>query len=158
MTKSPSTIHVRDAAPADGDVIVEYNRRLAEETEGMHLARERIVPGVDAVLADPRKGRYYLACAGGEIVGQVMITYEWSDWRNGWIWWLQSVYVAAGHRRRGVFRRLFEHVQQRAEAEPDVVGLRLYVENGNARAQETYVNLGMRPAGYHVLERMFDRR
>lgn len=148
-------ITIRPAQPDDWPTIVESNCRLAEESEGKRLDRATLQAGVRAVLADPNRGRYFLACADGRIVGQLMTTWEWSDWRNGRIWWLQSVYVHPDYRRRGVFRRLFEHVLRAAESDPGVVGLRLYVENGNERAQETYRSLGMSGAGYFVLERMF---
>ncbi|HUG92661.1 MAG TPA: GNAT family N-acetyltransferase, partial [Planctomycetaceae bacterium] len=125
------SMHVRLATAADRDTIAEFNCRLAEESEETSLDPETVREGVAALLADPAKGRYFVACAGGRIVGQLMHTWEWSDWRNGQIWWLQSVYVHPDYRRRGVFRRLFEHVLREAESDPGVVGLRLYVENGN---------------------------
>lgn len=148
-------IEIRVAAPADRDVIAEFNCRLATETEGKSLVPQTVQAGVAALLADPRKGRYFVACVDGRVVGQLMHTFEWSDWRNGDIWWLQSVYVAPEFRRRGVFQRLFEHLLQHAEADPGVVGVRLYVEDGNQRAQEAYRRMGLREAGYHVMERMF---
>jgi ribosomal protein S18 acetylase RimI-like enzyme len=159
-------ILVRPARPEDWPTIVEFNCRLAEESEGKQLDRTRIEPGVKAVLADPRKGRYFVAVCdegaaaeepGGRIVGQLMHTFEWSDWRNGEIWWLQSVYVAPEFRRRGVFRALFGHLRGEAAADPDVVGLRLYVEEHNRRAQATYETLGMTTGGYFVMEEMLRR-
>lgn len=150
---SPYTI--RRAVPADAPTLVEFNRALARETERIELDLSRVVPGVAAVLQDERRGRYFVACIGEEIVGQVMHTWEWSDWRNGHIWWLQSVYIAPEHRGRGVFRQLWGHLCELAAAEPDVVGLRLYVEDGNHAAQETYRRLGMDEAGYVVMERLF---
>lgn len=144
---------IRDARPDDVEIIVDYNLRLAAETEDKYLDRETLRQGVAQVLGDGSKGRYFVACAGDEIVGQLMITYEWSDWRNGNIWWFQSVYVREDCRRQGVFRALFHHVEQKVREEPDVVGVRLYVENANDRAQATYENLGLRPGGYHVMER-----
>ena len=146
---------IRLATPADAAVIVDYNCRLASETEGKRLDRPTVEKGVAALLADPRHGRYFVACDGARVVGQMMHTYEWSDWRNGQIWWLQSVYVAANVRNRGVFRALFEHVLQAAEADPGVVGVRLYVEEGNESAQAAYHKLGLEEAGYRVMERMF---
>jgi ribosomal protein S18 acetylase RimI-like enzyme len=139
-------------------VIVDYNCRLASETEGKQLDRPTVERGVAALLADPRHGRYFVACDGSRVVGQMMHTYEWSDWRNGQIWWLQSVYVAADFRQRGVFRALFEHVLKAAEADPGVVGVRLYVEEENKSAQAAYAKLGLDEAGYHVMERMFAQR
>ncbi len=150
-------IKIRPAAPHDWQTIVEFNCRLAEESEGKQLDRAHVEPGVKALLADPHKGRYLLAEAEGQVVGQLMHTREWSDWRNGDIWWLQSVYVHPDYRRVGVFRALFERLRSEAEADPMVVGLRLYVEEQNTRAHETYRNLGLVPGGYFVMEK-FHRR
>jgi ribosomal protein S18 acetylase RimI-like enzyme len=150
-------ITVRLAVPDDWPTIVEFNCLLAEESEGKTLDRTHVEPGVRALLADPRKGRYLVANDAGRAVGQLMHTYEWSDWRNGDIWWLQSVYVHPDYRRQGVFRALFDKLRSEAEADPGVVGLRLYVEEQNTRAHETYRNLGLSPGGYFVMER-FHRR
>jgi ribosomal protein S18 acetylase RimI-like enzyme len=144
---------IRRATPADVPVVVEFNRLLALESEGKTLDVGLLAAGVRAGLADPAKALYFVAEEAGAIVGQVMVTYEWSDWRNGWMWWLQSVYVPKSHRRRGVFRSLFEHVLQAARADPGVVGLRLYVERDNVAAQQTYLGLGMIAPGYFVLEK-----
>ena len=144
---------IRHATPADAAVVVEFNRRLALESEGKTLDLAVLTAGVTAGLADAARGRYFLAEADGEVVGQMMITFEWSDWRNGWFWWIQSVYVRADARRRGVFRRLYEHVRQLASQSPDVIGLRLYVERDNHPAQQTYAQLGMETTGYLVLEK-----
>jgi ribosomal protein S18 acetylase RimI-like enzyme len=146
---------LRLANSSDAAIIVDFNCRLASETEGKQLDRRTVERGVATLLADPRHGRYFVACDDGRVIGQMMHTYEWSDWRNGQIWWLQSVYVAADYRKRGVFRALFEHVLQTAEADPGVVGVRLYVEEGNESAQAAYHKLGLEEAGYHVMERMF---
>jgi len=148
-------IHIRRGTPNDWKMIVEYNRRLAEESEGKQLDLAILEAGVRSMLADETKGRYFVACQGERIVGQMMHTWEWSDWRNGHIWWLQSVYVHPEFRRRGVFRRLFEAVAAAAAADPQVVGIRLYVERENEVAQETYRRLGLRDAGYRVMEQMF---
>ena len=101
------TIRIRDATPADAAVIVDFNNRLAEETEGKSLDPELIGPGVASVLADSSKGRYWVAEIDGEAAGQVLVTYEWSDWRNGMLWWIPSVYVPEQYRRRGVFSALY---------------------------------------------------
>jgi GNAT superfamily N-acetyltransferase len=143
---------IRQAGVADAAVVVEFNRLLAEESEGKVLDPATLVPGVRAGLEDPRKSLYFLAEEGGEVLGQLAVTFEWSDWRNGWFWWIQSVYVRPEARRRGVFRALFDHVRRLAQDEPEVIGLRLYVENANRAAQETYQRMGMRAAGYFVLE------
>ena len=145
---------IRAACFADWPTIAQFNCLLAAESEGKQLDRALIEPGVQAVLQDDRRGRYFVACIGDRIVGQLMHTWEWSDWRNGDIWWLQSVYVLPEFRRQGVFRRLYEHLSQLAEISPQVIGLRLYVEQDNARAQATYQQLGMQLAGYVVMERL----
>jgi ribosomal protein S18 acetylase RimI-like enzyme len=144
---------LRRAGPGDAAVIAEFNQRLAQESEGKTLDPAVLAAGVAAGLADPDKALYFLAEEGGAALGQVMLTKEWSDWRNGWIWWVQSVYVRPDARRRGVFRALFEHVYEAARAGPEVVGLRLYVERDNHAAQQTYQRLGMERTGYLVLER-----
>ena len=145
---------IRQARPADAEVIVEYNRRLAEETESKTLDRTVLATGVAAALADPdRKGPYYIAVEDGAVLGQLQITYEFSDWRNGSFWWIQGVYVRSEDRRRGVFRSLYRHVEGLARRDPDVVGLRLYVERDNHAAQRTYLDLGMKQTAYLMLER-----
>ncbi len=146
-------LSIRQAGPADAAVIVEFNRLLAEESEGKALDVAVLAPGVAAGLADPRKSVYFLAEEDGAAVGQIMFTTEWSDWRNGWFWWIQSVYVHPPARRRGVFRALFEYLHRAARADGQVIGLRLYVERDNHAAQETYRRLDMTPAGYMVFER-----
>lgn len=147
-------ITVRPARPDDWPVIAEFNVRLAWESEHKQLDPAKIEPGVQAVLHDSTKGRYFVAEADGRIVGQIMHTWEWSDWRNGQIWWLQSVYVSTEYRQQGVFRRLFEHLVEVA-AQEKVLGVRLYVENQNERAHRTYQQMGLLPAGYSVMERWF---
>jgi GNAT superfamily N-acetyltransferase len=145
-------IAIRDATLADLETIVEFNHRLALESENKTLPREILTAGVAAGLADAAKARYFIAVVNDVLAGQLMLTREWSDWRNGDIWWIQSVYVLPEARRGGVFRALFTHVEQLAKCSPGVVGLRLYVEEHNDVAQRVYASLGMKPAGYHVLE------
>lgn len=147
-----SSIHLRPARPADRDVIAEYNRSIARETEGHDLAPETITAGVARILEDSNLGFYTVACSGERVVGQAMITYEWSDWRNGMIWWFQSVYVHPDFRRQGIFKSLCEDIVRRAREAGDVVGLRLYVESHNERARATYRSLGIVDAGYEVME------
>lgn len=150
-------ITIRDATRDDAQTIADFNCRLAAETEGKQLDPKTVRMGVDGLFEDTRRGRYLVACASdGQIVGQLMHTFEWSDWRNGDIWWLQSVYVHADFRRQGVFRKLNQHLEQLAESTPGVVGLRLYVEHENARAQETYRSLKFIEPSYRVMEQMFD--
>jgi GNAT superfamily N-acetyltransferase len=150
-------ISIRAATIGDVETIADFNCRLAAESEDKRLDPETVRLGVHALLSDARRGRYFVACdKDGRIAGQLMHTFEWSDWRNGDIWWLQSVYVHAEFRRQGVFRQLLKHLEQQAESSDGVVGLRLYVENENARAQETYHSVGFVEPQYRVMERMFD--
>lgn len=146
---------IRPATPADTSIIIEYNRLLALETEQKRLDPAILEPGVTTMLADPRKGRYFVAEHDGRVVGQLGITLEWSDWRNGNFWWIQSVYVAKDARRLGVFRKLYEHVVEVARRDPSVIGVRLYVEHDNAVAQATYRKMGMAMTGYQVMEVVF---
>jgi GNAT superfamily N-acetyltransferase len=146
---------VRPATPADVPVLVEYNRRLARETESKELDPATVAAGVAAALADPdRKGPYFLACDGADVVGQMQVTFEWSDWRNGWFWWVQGVYVRADARGRGVFRTLYQHVRDRARQAGDVIGLRLYVEHDNGTARATYERQGMQMLSYNLMEEL----
>ncbi len=148
-------LQIRPAALDDWPVIADFNTRLADETEGKRLDPDTIAEGVRRLLSQPARGRYFVACLSGRVVGQIMHTCEWSDWRNGEIWWLQSVYVLSEFRQRGVFRALFAHLQDLANSSPNVIGLRLYVEEHNERAQAAYVTLGLEHAGYTVMERIF---
>jgi ribosomal protein S18 acetylase RimI-like enzyme len=148
------TLTIRRGEPRDAGVIAEFNRRMAWETEHKALDPAILTHGVGRVFTDPAKGFYLVAEADGEVAGQLMVTYEWSDWRDGWIWWVQSVYVREDCRRTGVFRALYGEVMRQARAAGDVVGVRLYVEKENTRAQATYRHLGMGDAGYLVWEVM----
>ena len=125
---------------------------MALEAEHKRLDPATVARGVRAVLDDPAHGRYFVAERDGGPVGQLMITYEWSDWRNGRFWWIQSVYVLPQARRGGVFRALFRHLEELAKADPGVCGIRLYVERENARAQATYRHCGLEDAGYVLME------
>jgi len=155
MTDSTSSFQIRPAAVSDAAVIAEFNCQLAAETEGKTLDAETVRQGVQALLESPSRGRYFVAESAGQVIGQIMHTLEWSDWRNGDIWWIQSVFVHSEHRRRGVFRALSQHLEELAKQTPGVVGIRLYVERENDRAQQTYSSLGFDRAGYLVMERMF---
>jgi GNAT superfamily N-acetyltransferase len=150
-------VAIRPGRLDDVAQIVDFNHRLARESEGKELDHETLAKGVEALLRDPRLGRYFVAVDGdpahGPLVGQLMVTEEWSDWRNGLIWWLQSVYVAQEWRGRGVFRRLLNKVIAQGR-EMGVIGLRLYVERRNEKAQATYRRSGFADAGYVVLERI----
>jgi ribosomal protein S18 acetylase RimI-like enzyme len=157
MSNMIAHMQIRGATPADADVIVAFNQRMAEETESKRLPPNVLRAGVTAALEDPRLGRYFLACRSDAVIGQLMLTTEWSDWRNGHIWWIQSVYVRPDERRRGVYRALHDHVRTLAEQTSGVVGIRLYVERHNTIAQQTYRQLGMTDAGYIVFEQMFSQ-
>lgn len=143
---------LRPADLHDLDAIVEFNAAMALETEALVLDPERLRAGVAALLADSARGRYRVAVADGSVIGTLMLTREWSDWRCGDWWWIQSVYVAPAHRRRGVFAALYRHVEAQARADAHVCGLRLYVERDNTSAQHTYTTLGMADAGYRMFE------
>lgn len=145
---------IRRATPSDLETVVEFNRRLALESEGKQLDVNVLRRGVEKALKRPEYCLYFVAEQNAEPIGQMMITYEWSDWRDGVLWWLQSVYVIEPERRKGVFRALFQHVEELARTMPEVVGLRLYVEEHNRTAQETYLRHGFQPAGYYVLEKL----
>jgi GNAT superfamily N-acetyltransferase len=155
MGNSPPFI-IRAARSNDANTLVEFNARMALETEELELDPALLSPGVRGGLADPSKALYYVAEAGGRVIGQLMITKEWSDWRNGEIWWVQSVYVHPDHRRRGVFRALYAHARDQA-SRAGAVGVRLYVDDHNAAAQQVYERLGMRMSNYRVMEEMFVR-
>jgi len=157
-------LRIRPATPADTALLADWAAAMAWETEHKRLDPAIVHAGVAAGIADPAKARYFIAMhdatlAGhetvGVAVGTLMLTSEWSDWRNGHWWWIQSVYVAQAHRRGGVFAALYRHVEQLARATPGVVGLRLYVEKDNAAAQRTYAALGMQEPGYALYESEF---
>lgn len=150
-------VQIDRATLEDCDIIADFNIQLALETESKHLDRKLVRTGVLESLGDIRGCQYYVARNKDTVVGQIMFTREWSDWRNGEFWWFQSVYVSPDFRRQGVFQQLSQHVQSLAVSNPDVVGLRLYVESDNEHAQSTYRQLGFHFPGYNVMEKMLDR-
>jgi GNAT superfamily N-acetyltransferase len=150
MADSP--VFIRQATAGDRDVIAELNTRLAWETERIRLDPDRIRDGVTAVLDGHGEAFYFIAESDSGVVGQLMLTREWSDWRNGWFYWIQSVYVRETVRQKGVFRRLFHAAQDWVRSQSDAVGVRLYVEEHNTAAAETYARLGLLPTGYRVME------
>ncbi len=147
-----SDITIREATSQDIDAIVAFQQGMAEETEGKTLDAGLLRKGVEAMFGSPDKGFYLMAEAEGRPVGGLMITYEWSDWRNATFWWIQSVYVDARWRRRGVYRAMHDHVYGVASARDDICGIRLYVERTNLIAQQTYDSLGMSRSHYDLFE------
>ena len=145
------SVAVRDAVPGDLEALVRFNLAMARETEGLAIDAERLRAGVGAALADASKGRYWVAERDGAVVGGLLVTYEWSDWRNATFWWIQSVYVDPVHRGRGVFTALYRHVARLASG-AGCCGVRLYVHEHNERARAVYQRLGMVASGYRVLE------
>lgn len=146
------TVSIRSARATDLEFLVEGNALLAAETEGRELDRELLAEGVAAVFGDEAKGHYYVADDGEEPIGQLLVTRDWSDWRAGWFWWIQSVYVVPEARGRGVFARLYAHVLGEARRDPEVCGIRLCVDDANVAAARVYERLGMDDAGYRVFE------
>jgi ribosomal protein S18 acetylase RimI-like enzyme len=145
------SMQIRGATLADAEVIAEYNAAMALETEHKRLDLAVLRAGVEGAIGQPDSARYYLADVGGRVVGQLMVTFEWSDWRNGMFWWIQSVYVHPEFRSRGIFGALYRHVERLA-GDAGACGLRLYVEGDNAGAQAAYRRLGMTDSGYLVYE------
>ena len=142
---------IRKGILADAMVIARFNQLMALETENKTLADELIVPGVNAVLKDPAKGHYYVTEHNGEVVGQLMITFEWSDWRNSNIWWIQSVYVKEEYRNKGIYKALYQKVLEDAKLQ-EVKTIRLYVEKENLTARSVYQKLGMEKSNYLMYE------
>ncbi len=151
-------LHIRQACMEDLEILVTFNRALAKETEQRDLDGHRLRLGVEALLQDPRKGWYVVAESQaspnkGQVIAQLLITFEWSDWRNGMFWWIQSLYVEPHHRRQGIFRQLFQYVNTQAQAsQSPVCGVRLYVEQENDQAHRAYECLGFRKSPYHMYE------
>jgi GNAT superfamily N-acetyltransferase len=147
------SLRIRDAIPSDREFLARGNEAMALETEHKRLDPHVVRQGVATVLGDQAHGRYFLAeDDAGQPVGQLMVTCEWSDWRNGQFWWIQSVYVLPAARKQGVFRALYDHVDRLSQTTPGVIGLRLYVESDNVAAQRAYRRCGMNDSGYRVFE------
>ena len=147
-------MRVRLATPQDAPALVEFSAAMALETEQKELLPNVIGAGVRSLLGNPAAGFYVVAEEHRQVAGSLMITKEWSDWRNGTFWWIQSVYVRPEFRRQGVYKRLYRHVQELAANDPAVCGFRLYVERENGRAQATYQALGMKETRYLVFEEL----
>ena len=146
-------IRIRRGAASDASLIASHNLAMARETEGQLLDPVTVEGGVRAVLADPSLGFYMVAEEGGRIIGQCMVTPEWSDWRCRHFWWVQSVYVVPGRRKAGVFRRILAAVQEEAALDPGIAGIRLYVDRDNTTAQAAYRALDFTESRYLMFEK-----
>jgi GNAT superfamily N-acetyltransferase len=144
---------IRKAIPSDAPVIIDFQQKMAWETEEYALETETVTKGVNAVFTNPSRGQYWVAEDEGVVIASLLITYEWSDWRNTNVWWFQSVYVLPAHRRTGIFRSMYDFIKNEADRQ-NVAGLRLYVESNNKRAQNTYEALGMQSEHYIMYEWM----
>jgi ribosomal protein S18 acetylase RimI-like enzyme len=147
-------IKIRKATRADIPTLIDFQQKLAIETEGVVLNPAIVQQGMTAMFDDPSKGFYNVAVSENEIAGCHMVTFEWSDWRNGWAYWLQSVYVREDYRKYGVFRKMYESLKITVENDLGIVGLRLYVDKSNQRAQKVYQAMGMNGDHYTVFEWM----
>lgn len=151
------SLDIRDAVPADAPQLAQWAQAMAWETEQKTLPAETVLAGVVNGMASPERARYFVAEVSGVAVATLMLTTEWSDWRNGQWWWIQSVYVEPAYRRQGLYRALYRHILALAKADTGVCGVRLYVEKDNAVAQQTYTALGMQDAHYRVFEQALPR-
>ncbi len=147
-------MNIRVAHREDIDALVEFNHAMAIETEGLRLDRDTLRRGVEAVFADEKKGFYVVSVIGDAIVGGLMVTYEWSDWRNAWFWWIQSVFIKPEARGQKLYRQMYQFVKARAGDAGNVCGFRLYVENDNFNAQKVYDAVGMHASHYLMYEEM----
>lgn len=145
-------MHVRQATMADHEQIVTFQLAMANETEGIELNKEIVDKGVEAVLNDNNKGNYYVAELEGQVVSSLLTTFEWSDWRNGTILWIQSVYVKPEFRRKGVYRSMYSYIKNMVLNNEKLNGIRLYADKLNHPAHLTYENLGMNQDHYITFE------
>jgi GNAT superfamily N-acetyltransferase len=147
-------ITIERAQPHHIEILIDFQQRLALESEGVTLNRAMLRAGMEAMFEDPGKGVYYVAREGQEVIACHMITYEWSDWRNGMVWWLQSVYVKESYRKKGIFKMMYDNVIAIIKNDPGLIGLRLYVDKSNDRAMKVYGAMGMDGSHYTVYEWM----
>lgn len=145
-------MNIRKALPQDLLALVGFNQAMALETENLTLDEQILTKGVSAMLSNPEKGFYLVAEDKGEILGSLMVTYEWSDWRASNYFWIQSVYIRPQNRRQGIYRQLYQSVKTMAEQEGGAASFRLYVEQDNTKAQQTYQSLGMKQSHYLMFE------
>ncbi len=146
--------HIRLANEEDSQAIINFQMKMAMESEGFALDRETLASGVIAVFRDPQKGKYFVVDHDGKIIASMLLTPEWSDWRNQWVLWIQSVYVLPEYRNKGVFRMMYSHAKKLVEEDNDCAGLRLYVDVDNKNALAVYRALGMDGDHYRVFEWM----
>jgi GNAT superfamily N-acetyltransferase len=147
-------VKIRQAAIQDKGVLKNFQLQMAWETERLQLDQAVLDQGLENVLTDPSKGKYFLAEDKSNVIAGLMVTPEWSDWRNGTVWWIQSVYVINEYRRKGVYKKLYEHVKKWISSEESYKGIRLYVEKDNIVAQQVYTALGMDGEHYRLFEWM----
>ena len=147
-------IIVRPAVFDDAIAIIDFQLKMAMETESLELDHHTVTQGVHKVFEDPNKGSYYVAVDSGNVIGSLMTTYEWSDWRCGTVIWIQSVYIMSNYRGQGVYKKLYEYIQQLITPESGYRGIRLYVDKTNQPAQRVYEKLGMNGEHYQVYEWM----
>lgn len=146
-------VHIRVAKFRELETIADFQVAMARETEDLTLDKDRILLGVEAVFEDSGKGTYFVAIdENEEVLACLLITPEWSEWRNGTVYWFQSVYVREAYRGKGIFRQMYNHIKQIVEEDEDLVGLRLYVERDNVKAQKVYEKLGMDGEHYKMYE------
>lgn len=148
------TEKIRPAVPADAVTIARFQEQMAKETEGITLDAEVVGKGVNSIFEDSSRGIYYVLEVEGRIIASLLITYEWSEWRNGQVWWIQSVYVEKDFRGQGIFKRLYAYIQSLAASDDNIRGIRLYVDNTNTAAQKVYQSIGMNGDHYKVYEWM----
>lgn len=147
-------IIVREGLQEDRQVIAGFQEAMASETENIDLDRETLEKGIQAIFNNPALGKYYVAESEGRIIASMMTTFEWSDWRNSVVWWLQSVYVLPEYRRKGIFKKMYAHVKAEVEKRPEVSGIRLYMVTTNSRAASVYEAVGMDGERYRMFEWM----
>jgi len=145
-------VQIRLATEEDKEAIADFQMKMAMETEGMHLNEETVQSGVLNVFRDPKKGKYFVAVENGQIIASTLLTNEWSDWRNQWFLWIQSVYVLPEKRGKGVFRKMYQNIQEMVNSDNEIAGLKLYVDSENLSAIETYKAVGMDGEHYKLFE------
>ena len=145
-------MEIRKAKPSELATLVSFQQKMAQETENLELNQDILNKGVKAVFDDQNKGIYYVAVENNEVIASLMITFEWSDWRNGQVYWIQSVYVLPAHRGKGVYKQMYLHLKKVVDETPGILGLRLYVEKDNLNAQKVYSKLGMDGEHYKMFE------